>query len=239
MQATVTDTEFSRFLSWSPDGSQLVTGYGVLDATTLSVLHFAQHCGGTTWATAAWSHDSTLLAIGCSSNDGHLVVLDATNSSYPVVYSSEPLLGVESVSWSPNGFLAVGTQKEAGGVGQRQLFVLDPNNGYARYFAAIGVQDIVHALDWSPNGMRLAAGSDSMVRVFDLSNSLSVVRTDTASSPEIDPRCVAFSPSGTRLAIGSVCLDLVVLVSTLALLGRRCGNVSCLGRNQRVRRALL
>jgi WD40 repeat protein len=153
----------------------------------------------------AWSPDGTHLAAG--SNDNTIRLWGAATGSELAVLSGHTD-AVKSVAWSPDGMrLSSGswdsTVRLWDTVTGRQLAaltVLWDAEEARQFFEALGRNDVVFSVSWSPDGRYLAAASYLGFWVWDAAtfSELAVL----AGHPD-NVNVVAWSPDGTLLASSS------------------------------------
>jgi serine/threonine protein kinase len=155
-------TGFVNAVSWSPDGSRLLTGSGdrtakVWDAKTgAEVLTLKGHTNGV--HAVSWSPDGSRLLTG--SGDRTAKVWDAKTGADVLTlkgHTSE----VHAVSWSPDG-----SRLLTGSLDQTAK-VWDGRSG-AEVLTLKGHTSPLLAVSWSPDGSRVLTGSgDQVVKVWD------------------------------------------------------------------------
>lgn len=178
-------------LSWSPDGSQLVSGSH--DRTVRlwqpgsqsSLLTFTGHKESV--FAVAWNPDGTLIASG--GRDESVRIWD-TNGATRYNFVNQGA-AVNAIDWTLSGTrLIIGTQ----GNGVREVG-LDLKNS-----VALGAKSIVRAVALSPNGSLLAVGADTgYVGVFALPSLRRLVYRHAHNGHVL---ALAWSPDGLRLASG-------------------------------------
>ncbi len=177
-----------RSMSWSPDGTRLVsigddqTVY-IWDAETgESLLEFAGYLGYVD--SIAWSPDGTRLALAEGKN---VRIWDIKETSSTVLVKNSDT--VSGIAWSPDG------TRIASGSWDNLVRVWDAATGENLVEMAGHTNEVSH-VTWSPDSTHLASGSiDTTVRIWDAtSGKIQAVleHTDGVTS-------VAWSPDGTRL----------------------------------------
>jgi tetratricopeptide (TPR) repeat protein len=150
--------EVSDF-EWSPDSSRVATGHQgsvrIWDAETggeITTLKPQPSIQGQCYI--AWSPDNTQLFMGCGSRYSLWNVING-KEIWSFTSSS-----VSCAAWSPyDSMIAVG--RSDGGID-----ILDAETG-ERLHSLAGHASIVHGIDWSPDGTKLASGSaDKTIRVW-------------------------------------------------------------------------
>jgi WD40 repeat protein len=152
-------------VAWSPDSKRIVIG-GIGDALLLdiatdkTVASLGQHSG--TIHTVAWSPDGTYIAIG--RDDTTVQVWNAETLTLVYTYTGHAT-DVFAVSWSPSGGrIASGS---ADGIVQVWDALTGDHaytyRGHADYYWGHFMSNAsVDALAWSPDGRRIASGSNDM-----------------------------------------------------------------------------
>ncbi len=152
-------------VAWSPDGKHVATGgYGdaiVLDSTTGNIKGYYGHHGGSAHS-LAWSPDGVYLAIG--RDDATVQVWNVATTANVNTYTGHST-DVFTVAWSPNGKRIVSGSSD----GLVQVWdALTGNHvytyrGHADYYPGhLTSGKSVNAVAWSPDGKRIASGSDDM-----------------------------------------------------------------------------
>jgi dipeptidyl aminopeptidase/acylaminoacyl peptidase len=190
-----------RRVCWSPDGTWLATvcqdgTAKVWDAQDgRPLLKLNRHRSAVT--AASWSPDSKRLAT--ASADGTAIVWDVARKRVLATLQGHTS-AISVVAWSPDGYrLAsssagygseahtdVGEVKIWDAAGGRQLLTLKGHTGK------------VHSVSWSPDGKRLATGSEGgTVKLWDASSGRELL----AYTGQI--HSVSWSPDGKQLAMGT------------------------------------
>jgi len=186
-------------LSWSPDGSQLVSGSQDrtarlwLPGNQSSTLTFTGHKEGV--LAVAWSLDGTLIGSGGRDESVRVWMTDGTTR-----YSfSNQGAAVDTLAWTLSGTrLIIGTE----GNGVREI-TLGLKNG-----APLGAKTVVRAVALSPNGGLLAIGVESgYVGIYELPSLRRLLYRRMHNGHTL---ALAWSLDGTRLASGGS--DKVALV---------------------------
>jgi WD40 repeat protein/DNA-binding SARP family transcriptional activator len=205
-----------RRVAYSPDGARLATTDGdgqavILDAETGETLLTFSHPSGAVWE-AAFSPDGTRLATAGEANtarvwdaqDGRELLTLTGHAEAPPVGGM--VAGIPAVAFSPDGRLLA----SGGADGQARLW--DAETGESVLALQVHPQGIgVTRLAWSPDGTRLAAASDlhpvaggparvePLVRVWDVASGQELY---TVTGLPSRAWALAFSPDGTKLAVG-------------------------------------
>jgi dipeptidyl aminopeptidase/acylaminoacyl peptidase len=144
----------------------------------------------------SWSPDGIRLAT--ASADGTVIVWDAARARVLATlqgYTS----AISVVTWSPDGCRLAFASAGSGRAGQTdvaEVKIWDAAVG-RELVTLKGHMGNVHSVSWSPDGKRLATGSEDAVKVWDASGGRELLAyTGKFTS-------VSWSPDGKRLAIGS------------------------------------
>jgi WD40 repeat protein len=181
-------------LSWSPDGTRLVSGamdktvriwdvFGEADLLNINLPD--------TVNSVAWSPDGKLIA---AAHGNVVTVWDVAASAKAADYE-ENATSIYSVAWSPDG-----TRLAAAGA-RNFVQIYDMVNG-TRALSLSQLTADVHSLAWSPDGARLVTGSEKSVKIW---NAWSGDLLMTLAS--VDNHCnhaVSWSPDGATIA---ACLE--------------------------------
>jgi WD40 repeat protein len=190
-------------VSWSPDGTRLATGSWdgtakVWDASSGLELLTLRGFGGQVFS-VAFSRDGKLAT---GSWDGTAKIWDAASGRGLLNFESHAGR-VTCVSWSPDGkrlATASGddTAKIWDAAGGGELLTL---KGHTSPVHPIVWANCVLSVSWSPDGTRLATGSeDFTARVWDAADGRQLL---TLKGHTNRVKSVSWSPDGTRLATGS------------------------------------
>lgn len=178
---------YTHVIAWSPNGEMLAShAWGdaitrVWDPETGALkkefdlkTHF--------WS-IAWSPDSRRLA-GVTHGSGKVYVSDALAEPKVLVEMGQP---IRFVTWSRDGTqLAVS-------YGNNDVTVLDASGGKQLLQLSETAQPAVTAIEWSPDGKRIATASLKAAAIWDASDGKT---TQTIAGPCSD---VAWSPDGTQV----------------------------------------
>lgn len=199
------------FLSWSPKGTQIVSGdSGVLtpnvstvikpatvqvwDATTGQHRFVYTFKGDQSPLGVAWSPKGTQVAL-CTGGSAEIDVriwTPATGQVVTYLVTAPTTRAAPFVlSWSPDGsMIAVGRLDGT-------IEVINPNTGSSIFFLH-GHTKQVNSVAWSPDGHKIASGSqDKTARVWSVSTRQSLF-TYTSHSDIVSS--VSWSPDGRRIA---------------------------------------
>lgn len=152
-------------VAWSPDSKRLMIG-GIgdavlLDAATARVIGYYGHHGGSAHS-LAWSPDGTYIAIG--RDDTTVQVWNVATTTNVYTYPGHTT-DVFTVAWSPDG------KRIASGSADGLVQVWDAltgNNVYTYrghadyYWGHFTSGQAVYSVAWSPDGKRIASGSNDM-----------------------------------------------------------------------------
>ncbi len=173
--------------SWSPDGNQVLFGWGERDRHSLYVIEAdgaeppVKIANGSTFE-ANWAPDSQRIVY---SWEGEIYTVSADGSSPP-----RRLAAGHQPYWSPTGSrIAFGARTDAGG----EVWLLDPETGEGTKLAEGWLLSASPASVWSPDGTRV---------IYSAERSIFVVAAD-ASSPPVkiaEGSHPTWSPDGTRIA---------------------------------------
>src|SRR6266568_2562225 len=152
-------------VAWSPDGKHVaIGGTGdaiVLDSTTGAIIGYYGHHGGSVHA-LAWSPDGIYLATGRDDTTVQVWNVATTTNVYTYTGHSTDLF---TIAWSPDG------KRIASGSADGLVQVWDAltgdhvytYRGHADYYPGhLTSGKAVNAVAWSPDGKRIASGSDDM-----------------------------------------------------------------------------
>ncbi len=150
-------------VAWSPDGKYVaIGGVGdaiVLDSTIGTIKGYYGHHGGSVHS-LTWSPDGIYLAIG--RDDSTVQVWNVATTSNVYTYTGHST-DVFTVAWSPDG------KRIASGDSDGLVQVWDAltgdhvyiNRGHADYYPGHFTSGkAIDAVAWSPDGKRIATGSD-------------------------------------------------------------------------------
>jgi WD40 repeat protein len=196
-------------VAFSPDGTRVATGSGdesgrgsarVSDAATGTEISRLDH-GGPVYA-VAFRADGTQVATG--STDGSARVFDAATGTE--ISRLDHRRWVRAVAFSPDGtrIATDGGADASDDSSSGSVRVFDAASGAEISHLSHGSDDTVRAMAFSPDGTRVATGSDDgfgrgSARVFDAASGAEISRLYHGSYVE----AVAFSPDGTWVATGS------------------------------------
>ena len=188
-------------ISWPPDGQYLAScgwNKSVLIWDTVSSSKVLALSIDDQWSrSVAWSPDGKKLAAG---DDGGVLRVWNMPAGDKVFESGEHHGHINAIAWSNNGrFLASVSDSEPGNT-NGFLQVMDINNG-----DVILEKDLspapARSLAWSPDGSKIALGSNNpVVQILDISNG-QVIRELIGHTDAI--YSLAWSPVGDRLASAS------------------------------------
>src|SRR5579871_3385642 len=198
---------YSFAIAWSPDGKRIAgAGAGsveMLDAATGKLLATFTNGQASFIERLAWSPDGKEIA--SASNDGTVQVWDAKTGTKLLTYSGNGA-PVWSVAWSPDGKRIVSGTGAAGDfqsvTSGNTVKVWDATTGQT-LLTYQGHQDHqVYALAWSPDGTKIASGSDDKtVQVWNAATGQPLLIYQGHSDIVFG---VAWSPNGKEVASASV-----------------------------------
>jgi uncharacterized protein with WD repeat len=152
-------------VAWSPDSKYIaIGGVGdaiVLDSTTGNIKGYYGHHGGSIHS-LSWSPDGAYLAIGRDDTTVQVWNVATTVNVYTYMGHNSDVF---TVAWSPDG------KRVASGSGDGLVQVWDAltgdhvytYRGHADYYPGhLTSGKAVNAVAWSPDGKRIASGSDDM-----------------------------------------------------------------------------
>ncbi len=195
------DRSLTAAIAWSPDGSMIAVGGGLLpcqpnhpDSSFLHILNVntlqivQTLTGSPCWITSIdWSPDGMYLAAANSGQDRGVRVWDVQTAAL-VSQVQRGGQGVTTVRWSPDGqYLAVAAIDNSNGI-------LNAMTGEFLGSPTMGGDDI----DWSPDGTKVASASSYEARIYIgdvLTQQRLLVIEDQPDGGDIE-----WSPDGTRLA---------------------------------------
>jgi len=164
LSARLTHTPWNA-VAWSPDSKYIAIGGAgdaiVLDSMTGNILGYYGHHGGSVHA-LTWSPDGIYLAIGRDDTTVQVWNVATITNVYTYTGHSDDVF---TVAWSPDG------KRIASGSADGLVQVWDALTG-AHVYTYRGHADYypghftsgkaVNAIAWSPDGKRIASGSDDM-----------------------------------------------------------------------------
>lgn len=194
-------------IAYSPDGLTFATSSGDATIKVWSAdgkflrsfsLPFDPNSRVAAFTSVAFSHDGALLAAGVHQTDGTQFGDFGTVQVWRLSDGQivQSITGfhymADSVSFSPSGLLAVGSDGT-------EIQVWNPVSGVL--VASIDNPDACYQVAFSPNGQWLAASTlNKSVKLFRTSD-WSLQRTLSGQTGDVIP--IAFSPDGTQIAAGS------------------------------------
>ncbi|MBZ4409448.1 WD40 repeat domain-containing protein [Myxococcus sp. XM-1-1-1] len=186
---------------WSPDGTRLTALEGtssggplrIWDARSGAVTRMIFAPADARFVGLAWKPEGNTLAAGLST--GRVVLLDAVTGATLRTWAVQGG-AVEALAWSPDGArLATATNAS------KEVHVWDAATG-EREGAPLTAVDRVRALTWSPDGSRLAMEAGRWGGAFSQWVEFHGVGTRTLEELLEIPGGFAWSPDGTRFAVG-------------------------------------
>jgi WD40 repeat protein/serine/threonine protein kinase len=187
-----------RSLAWSPDGRRLASAeedgaVGIWDSVTRKqTLLRRVEPGEDPVPCVAWNPAGTRLAAAC--NSGCVLIWDAITGQLTSMIRGHRGV-VTSVAWCPKGTRLASAGRD------REIHVWDASTG--RVLGTLKEHTgMVDQVSWSPDGKRLASCSwDQTVKLWDPITGETVITFHFLPKSEI-PACLAWSPGGSRLAVG-------------------------------------
>ena len=202
-------------MAFDPGSTHLATG--MTDGTTIiwdlsthgatPTLRLAGHA--TDVRTVSYNKDGTRLVTG--SLDGAVKVWDVTP------WGSRESLAVpgDAVAFASDGRLAVGTS-----TGRIRIFARDGR----QTSVIVAASGPIQAIDFAPDGSRLASTSGSTVRIWDVGTGAELLAARQPYRPLTD---VTFSPDGRLLAVTGTSTDSHVARIVDAITGEGVGPLPC------------
>lgn len=174
-------------LAWSPDSQQLAS-HSWSDATTRvwdpeSGALRKEFSVKTHFWSIAWSPDSRRLA-GVTHGSGKIYISDALAEPQVLVEMGQP---IRFVTWSRDG-----TQLGVS-YGNNDVTVVDASGGKQLFQLAETAAPAVTAIEWSPDGKRIATASAAAAAIWEAADGKAVQKI---TGPCTD---VAWSPDGTQV----------------------------------------
>ncbi len=165
---------------------------------------FPQALFQTSWNTCWWHGTSDFEAYYSPPSDVDVGI----DEEWPPWHSSGRLLAELMESWRKQK-----TSKLQNFPWLRALRPPPIHLGTAQTNVLCGHNEAVHCIAISPDGTKIASGSDQSIRIWDRATGqqriLIVERNDVVVlSDQLEVRCLAFSPDGTRLVAGTLNHDL-------------------------------
>jgi WD40 repeat protein len=191
-------------VAWSPDGTHIAMGkqngiVEIIDAATQEAINSFSGTELGPLATLAWDPSGNLLATG---SDEHFSrIWDAQTGELLGQTLVEHVSGIQQVVWSPNGSRIVSVVYNGSA---NAIQVSDSTTGEGLLQIESGA---VYAVDWSPDGTRIAIGTSAVVGLIDASTG-SVQAYLEGDAGEI--QAVVWSPDGTRIASADIWGDVQV-----------------------------
>ncbi len=184
-------------VSWSPDGTKVVTGSldgkaiiwdAVNGQRLLNIREFSSDFYVQVNA-VAWSPDGTKLAIA---GVYRCIIWDITSGTKIVTLSGNSI-GISSISWSPDG------TKLATASGDKTTIIWDAVSG-ANLLTLSGHTALIRSVSWSPDGTKVATGSeDESAIIWD---AISGAKLLILKGLTLYITSVSWSPDGTKIATG-------------------------------------
>ncbi len=147
----------------------------------------------------ALSPDGALLAMAgerCESRDDNpstpVPVMDINTGTVALIYQGHEGLWTSGVAWSPRGTLVA-----SAGYDDCTLQVWDARTAEAVFVGRLPMKHTVHAVAWSPDGARVAAGTHRGFFVFDSGSGQLVGQ----AARDDDIFRLAWSPRGDLIAV--------------------------------------
>jgi WD40 repeat protein/predicted Ser/Thr protein kinase len=193
--------------AWSPDGRRFAVGAGpdtviIADADTAKQLLPLLPCGGEV-RSLAWSPDGTILAAGVVKGIRGRVKLFSASTGKEVATStygparSSPVGTDEHVAWWPDG-----TRLAAAGTSLRVWDSASLQHSPAAVASVLASGDF-YALNWSPDGKRLAVGDGKNITIYDATSGAPAQALRVLKGHTTNVSTISWHPFMPRLASGS------------------------------------
>jgi len=195
-------TSLIRSAAWSPDGSQVATGYwsGELDIwdyrSEQMIKHLVHNTEGMGVTGTEWSPDGSRFAAG--GDNGQIIVYDALTWEQVYGVAHESPAYINGVTWSPDGtrLLTVGGNEEEG-ARDNDAHLWDARTG-AELLVFEGHTKQTWPGGWSPDGARVATwGDEGTVKVWEEATGDELLTIDV---PVLYGGGATWSPDGKHVA---------------------------------------